>query len=54
MHDIWTLYNYVSKDRRIRGYWTKPERVREHIIAGNIGVQGFDRKTGSDNTTGET
>ena len=39
---------------RIRGYFSKPERVCEQIIVGNIGIQDFDRKTGSDNATGET
>jgi len=39
---------------RIRRYFSKPERVRGQIIVGNIGVQDFDRKAGSDNTTGET
>ena len=39
---------------RIRGYFSKPERVRGQIIVGSISIQGFDRKAGSDNTAGET
>jgi len=32
MPDIPTRYNYLSKDMRIRGYFSKPERVGEQKL----------------------
>jgi hypothetical protein len=36
---IWTLYIYVSKDMRIRGYFSKPKGVCEHKNLGKATLE---------------